>query len=143
MKRVTLIGAAGALVAPLAAQVPNPQAMANLPLASYSAGQQIMDQAVKGLVLDVGFKFLDKTYENDVYVKDPITGKRVRTSCVRFKTTSGFGFRSDPPTYQLTTQGLTVTENIAAIDAVGNRIERFDRPGHPEVRQNLPQPITT
>jgi hypothetical protein len=86
-------------------------------LATYEQGQAMMADAVKNLAVEVGFKFLDKTYENDVYVKEPITGKKVRTACVRFKTTSGFAFKTDPPTYQLSTQGLVLTENIAKIEA--------------------------
>ena len=121
MTRLAGVLGAGLLAARLlAAQAPTTtQAVAALPLSSHPSGQQMMEQAVKSLALDVSFKFLDKTYENDVYVRDPITGKRVRTSCVRFRTTSGFALRTAPPSYQLTSQGLTVTERIEAIDAVG------------------------
>jgi hypothetical protein len=38
---------------------------------------------------------------------------------VRFKANSGFHFKIDPPQYSLTTQGLTVTQNIAKIRADG------------------------
>ncbi|MGH8197892.1 MAG: hypothetical protein ACRETI_06955 [Steroidobacteraceae bacterium] len=75
----------------------------------------MVQQAISQLVPDVNFKFLDKDYEKDVYVREPITGKKVRTSCVRFRATSGFQFKMDPPQHALTTRGLTVTQNIAKI----------------------------
>ncbi|MGQ0836405.1 MAG: hypothetical protein ACT4O5_16080, partial [Gammaproteobacteria bacterium] len=80
-------------------------------------GQSIVQQAVSSLQPDINFTFLNKTYENDVYVREPITGNKVRVSCVRFKATSGFRFAAGAPTYVLTTQGLTVTHRIAKIDA--------------------------
>jgi hypothetical protein len=90
-----------------------------MPLASYEQGQALMEQAIRNLALDVSFKFLNKTYENDVYVREPVTGKKIRTACVRFRATSGFAFRTDPPRYSLTAQGLTLEENIAKLDANG------------------------
>lgn len=113
-------GIALAVCAPassLHAQPVTQQAMAVLPLKSYSQGAVMMDQAISTLGVDITFKFLNKTYENDVYVKEPITGKKIRTSCVRFKSTSGFSFKASAPTYQLTNQGLTVVQNIDKIEA--------------------------
>jgi hypothetical protein len=46
-----------------------------------------------------------------------VGGQRVRTACVRFRATSGFRFKIDPPQFTLTTQGLTVTQTIPVIDA--------------------------
>lgn len=116
------IGAA-ALSSPAAeAAVPgNPtaQAIAALPLASSEQGRRILDDALKSLALDVDFRFLDKTYKNDVYVRDPITGNKIRTACVRFKATSGFRFAIDPPKVQASAQGLTVEENISRLEADG------------------------
>ena len=98
----------------------NVTAMAPIPLASYAQGQAMMAEATKKAVLiDVKFDFINKTYENDQYVKEPVTGKKVRTSCVRFKAHSGFRFKMDVPTFSLTTQGLTVEQNIAKITADG------------------------
>jgi hypothetical protein len=93
------------------------QTMAVQALGNYAKGPQMMEQAISGLSVDVSFRFLDKTYENDVYVKDPVTGNRIRTACVRFKSTSGFAFKASGPSYTLTTQGLTVVQNIDKIDA--------------------------
>jgi hypothetical protein len=93
------------------------QTMAVQALGNYAKGPQMMEQAISGLSVDVSFRFLDKTYENDVYVKDPVTGNRIRTACVRFKSTSGFAFKASGPSYTLTTQGLTVVQNIDRIDA--------------------------
>lgn len=105
---------------PLPAQVAQAaQTMAVQALGSYAKGPQMMEQAISGLSLDVGFRFLDKTYENDVYVKDPLTGNKVRTACVRFKSTSGFAFKASGPSYTLTAQGLTVVQNIDKLDAEG------------------------
>jgi len=95
------------------------KAVANLPLAASEQGRQLFDEALAALALDVRLEFLDKTYENDVYVREPITGKKVRTACVRFKATSGFRFALDPPRAQLTTQGLTLEQNIARLEADG------------------------
>jgi hypothetical protein len=93
---------------------------APIPLASYAQGQAMMAQAAqKAALLDINFTFINKTYENDQYAKEPITGKKIRTACVRFKASSGFRFRMDVPTYSLTTQGLTIEQNIAALAADG------------------------
>ena len=90
-----------------------------IPLAKHPQGQSMMAEAVKRVALaDVQFKFLDKTYENDVWAKDPF-GNKYRLSCVRFAVTSGFGFRVDQPTFQLNEQGLTIQQNIARMTANG------------------------
>jgi hypothetical protein len=88
-----------------------------LPLASHPQGLAMVQQAVGSLEPNINFTFLDKTYENDVYVREPVTGNKVRVSCVRFKATSGFRFAAPAPTYVLTAQGLTVTHRISKIDA--------------------------
>lgn len=106
---------AGAVLANVGGAVT--QALPVLPLASHPQGQAMMQQAVSGLLPDINFTFLDKTYENDVYVREPVTGKKVRVSCVRFKATSGFRFVAGPPSYSLTSQGLSLTHTIAKIDA--------------------------
>lgn len=91
-----------------------------MPLATFAQGQAMMAQAAQNAaLLDVHFTFLDKTYKNDQYVKDPITGEKVRTSCIRFKSTSGFRFKVDVPQFTLTPQGLTVVQNISKIKADG------------------------
>ncbi|MGQ0429924.1 MAG: hypothetical protein ACT4UQ_08335 [Gammaproteobacteria bacterium] len=113
-----------AMAIPASAQVTQPlqqaaQALAALPLASYASGEAMLQQALSNLKLDVKFVFLNKDYENDKYVRDPITGKKVRVACVRFKADSGFQFTVDRPTYSLTTQGLTVSQNVAKIRADG------------------------
>jgi hypothetical protein len=124
--RKVLILALAATSVPAGAQL-NPgitqQAIQAIPLASYSQGQSMMQQAISQLKLDVKFKFLNKEYENDQYTREPITGKKVRTSCVRFKADSGFEFKLEPPQYTLTTQGLTVSQNIAKIRADGLAIK--------------------
>jgi hypothetical protein len=91
-----------------------------IPLSSFPQGQQMMSQAAtNAALLDINFTFLNKTYENDQYVTEPITKKKVRTSCIRFKATSGFQFRVDVPKFTLNTQGLTVEQNISRIRADG------------------------
>jgi hypothetical protein len=95
------------------------QAVAALPLASHPQGQAMMAQAAqKVALLDVNFTFLDKSYNNDTYATDPL-GNRYRTGCYRFKATSGFRFKVDVPQFTLTPQGLTVTQNIAKLNADG------------------------
>ncbi len=95
-------------------------AMAPIPLASHPQGQQMVAQAAeKVALLDINFKFLNKTYENDQYVREPITGKKVRTACIRFKSTSGFRFRMDTPKFVLNNEGLTVEQNFSRITADG------------------------
>jgi hypothetical protein len=121
MKRALIVVLA-ALGGPAAAQLNNvqtTQAVQVIPLAAYSSGQSMLQQALGQLKLEVKFAFLDKDYEDDKYVRDPVTGQKVRVSCVRFKANSGFHFKIDPPQYSLTTQGLTVTQNIAKIRADG------------------------
>lgn len=113
-----------ALAIPASAQVTQPlqqaaQALAAYPLASHPSGEAMLQQALSNLKLDVKFAFLNKDYENDQYVREPVTGKKVRTACVRFKASSGFWFKVDPPQYSLTTQGLTVSQNVARIRADG------------------------
>jgi len=89
------------------------------PLAKQPQAQAMMAAAVKRLALaDINFKFLDKTYEHDVWAKDPF-GNKYRLSCVRFAATSGFQFRVDQPTFQLNEQGLTISQNIARLNANG------------------------
>ena len=95
------------------------QALQSMPLANYPNGQDMLAQAMARLSLDVGVKFLNKDYEKDVYAREPVTGRKVRVSCVRFKADSGYRFAMDPPTYNLTPQQLTITANIAKIRADG------------------------
>ena len=93
---------------------------APIPLASYAQGQAMMAQAAqKAALFDINFTFINKTYENDQYTTEPITGKKIRTACIRFKASSGFRFKVDVPTFTLTTQGLTITQNIAKLNADG------------------------
>lgn len=95
-------------------------AMIPQPLASHPQGQQMMAEAAqKAALLDINFKFLNKTYENDQYMREPITGKKVRTACLRFKASSGFRFRMDVPKFTLTNAGLTVEQNFSKITADG------------------------
>lgn len=96
-----------------------------MPLAQHPQGQQMMTEAVKNAaLLDINFTFLNKTYEKDVYgPRDPFSGKRVRLSCVRLKVTSGFGLRVDVPQFNLTQQGLTVSQNISRISNDGIKIK--------------------
>ncbi|MGQ0835563.1 MAG: hypothetical protein ACT4O5_11730, partial [Gammaproteobacteria bacterium] len=71
----------GSLTMATAAAAPVPsasEALAVMPLASYAQGQSIVQQAVSSLQPDINFTFLNKTYENDVYVREPITGNKVR-----------------------------------------------------------------
>jgi hypothetical protein len=90
-----------------------------VPLAKHPQGQAMMAEAVKRVALaNMQFKFLDKTYENDVWAKDPF-GNKYRLPCVRFAATSGFAFRVDQPTFQLSEQGLTIQQNIARMNANG------------------------
>ncbi len=95
-----------------------------VPLAQHPQGQQMMATAAKdAAMVDINFKFLDKEYENDVWVKEPITGKKARVSCLRFKAVSGFRMRIDPPKFQLSMQGLTINENIARLSAQGVKVK--------------------
>jgi hypothetical protein len=124
--RIAMLLVLGVLAVPAIAEV-NPagatlqgaKALQNIPLASYPEGEAMMRQAISQLKLDLKFSFLNKDYEDDKYVRDPVTGNKVRVSCVRFKADSGFQFKIDPPQYALTPQGLTVTQNIAKIRADG------------------------
>jgi hypothetical protein len=100
-----------------AAIPPVTQQLQAIPLSSYPNGQAMMQQALNQLVLDIDVRFLDKTYEKDIYARDPITGSKVRISCVRFRADSGFRVKSDPPKFSLNTGGLTVTQNIARVRA--------------------------
>ncbi|MDH3503811.1 MAG: hypothetical protein OEZ41_04005 [Nitrospirota bacterium] len=106
---------------------PPPTTPANvpMPLAQHPQGQQMMAAAVKNAsLLDINFTFLNKTYEKDVYgPRNPITGKRIRLSCVRLKVTSGFALRVDVPQFTLNFQGLTVTQNISRISNDGIKIK--------------------
>jgi hypothetical protein len=95
------------------------QMLQTIPLVAHEQGAAMMQQAMSRLLPDVTFTFLNKDYENDQYVKDPITGNKVRTACLRFSASSGFRFKMDPPQHSLTTQQLTVTANIARIRADG------------------------
>jgi hypothetical protein len=98
----------------------NVTAMVPIPLASYAQGQAMMAAAAqKAALLDVRFTFINKSYENDQYVTEPVTGRKIRTACIRFKSTSGFRFKVDVPAFSLTSQGLTVEQNISRLDADG------------------------
>lgn len=90
-----------------------------IPLGSYAQGQAMMTQAAQNVaLLDVNFKFLDKSYEDNTYATDPL-GNRYITGCYRFRATSGFRFKVDVPQFTLTPQGLTVTQNISRVTADG------------------------
>ena len=104
---------------------PPAQAQVPMPLAQHPQGQQMMAAAVKNAsLLDINFTFLNKTYEKDVYgPRNPITGKRIRLSCVRLKVTSGFALRVDVPQFTLNLQGLTVSQNISRISNNGIKIK--------------------
>jgi len=94
-------------------------AAAPIPLASHPQGQAMMAQAAqRAALLDLQFKFLDKDYENNTYATDPLGNKYI-TGCYRFKATSGFRLKVDVPQFTLTTQGLTITQNISKINADG------------------------
>lgn len=95
------------------------QRAAIMAFASFPQSQAMMQQALSRLSLDVTVTFLDKDYENDVYVREPLTGKKVRVSCVRFRSSSGFHLKMDPPTFSLTPQQLTVSANVAKLRADG------------------------
>lgn len=89
------------------------------PLASHPQAEEMLREATqKAAALDLNFKFLNKTYENDVYVTDPL-GEKHRVSCVRFRATSGFRFKLDVPSFTLTTQGLRVVQNVSSLTADG------------------------
>lgn len=118
--RFFLLALAAAATAASAAAVNQvSQQLSAIPLAAYEHGQAMMSQAMSQLKLDARFTFLNKDYENDKYVRDPITGKKVRVSCIRFKADSGFQFKLDPPNFQLRQEGLVVSQNIAKIRADG------------------------
>lgn len=90
-----------------------------IPLGTYAQGQAMMAQAAKNVaLLDVNFKFIDKSYDDNTYATDPLGNKYI-TGCYRFKATSGFRFKVDVPTFTLTAQGLTVTQNIARLNYDG------------------------
>jgi len=94
-------------------------AAAPIPLASHPQGQAMMAQAAqRAALLDLQFKFLDKEYENNTHATDPL-GNTYVTGCYRFKATSGFRLKVDVPQFTLTTQGLTITQNISKINADG------------------------
>jgi hypothetical protein len=119
--------AASSLFLTVAASAATPpvttQALQTIPLVAYEQGSAMMQQAMSRLVPDVTVTFLDKDYENDQYARDPVTGTKVRTSCLRFRASSGFRFKMDPPQHSLTTQQLTITANIAKIKADGLAIK--------------------
>jgi hypothetical protein len=97
----------------------NPAIVAPMPLSTHPQGQAMMSQAAQNAaLLDVNFQFLNKTYENDVYAKDPL-GNKYRVACWRFKSTSGFRFKMDQPAFTLTNQGLTIEQNISKLTADG------------------------
>ena len=95
-----------------------------IPLAEHPQGQQMMAKAAtEASLVEIKVKFLDKTYKNDVHVKEPITGKKVRVSCRRFKGVSGFTLKVDKPTFELTPKGLTISQNISRLSAQGIKIK--------------------
>jgi hypothetical protein len=116
---VLLLGVMGSTSARAQLNAGNLTAVAPIPLASHPQGQAMMAEAVqKAALLDVNFRFLDKEYENNTYATDPLGNKYI-TGCYRFKASSGFRFKVDQPQFTLNNQGLTVTQNIASINATG------------------------
>jgi len=102
-----------------AAQIGNATAMVPIPLSSHPKGQEMMAAAAKNAaLLDINFQFLNKSYENDTYATDPL-GNKYKTSCWRFKSTSGFRFKLDQPQFTLNAQGLTIEQNISRLTADG------------------------
>jgi hypothetical protein len=113
---IICVATGSAFAQPQVQNVGNITAVAPIPLASHPQGQALMAQAVQNTTLiDVNFRFLDKTYENDTYATDPL-GNKYKTGCYRFKASSGFRFKVDKPAFTLNEQGLTLRQNIAAID---------------------------
>ncbi|MEO5656658.1 MAG: hypothetical protein ABIO65_01950 [Nitrospiria bacterium] len=113
-----------------AAEPPTPQkspvALSNttIPLAEHPQGRQMMATAARqASLVDIRVQFLDKTYKKDVYVREPVTGKKARVSCRRFRGVSGFTMRIDEPQFTLTTKGLTISENISRISAQGIKVK--------------------
>ncbi|MEO5656654.1 MAG: hypothetical protein ABIO65_01930 [Nitrospiria bacterium] len=95
-----------------------------IPLAEHPQGRQMMAKAAtEAALVEIKVKFLDKTYKNDVKVRDPITGKKVRVSCRRFRGVSGFTLTIDKPSFDLTSQGLTISQNISRLSAQGIKIK--------------------
>jgi hypothetical protein len=122
MNRFKILAASSLFVTVAASAAAPPvttQALQTIPLVAYEQGPAMMQQAMSRLLPDVTVTFLDKDYENDQYARDPVTGTKVRTSCLRLRANSGFKFKMDPPQHSLTTQQLTVTANIAKIRADG------------------------
>ncbi|MDP9179627.1 MAG: hypothetical protein M3O61_18295 [Gemmatimonadota bacterium] len=120
-KRASLFALFTLVPAILGAQISgaSTQMVAAQPLASYAQGQAMMAEAArKAALLDITFTFLDKEYKDDTYATDPL-GNQYRTGCYRFKVNSGFRFKVDVPQFTLTNQGLTVTQNIARLNADG------------------------
>jgi hypothetical protein len=116
---VLLLGVMGSTGVHAQLSTGNITAVAPVRLASYPQGQAMMAEAVqKAALLDVRFRFLDKEYENNTYATDPLGNKYI-TGCYRFKASSGFSFKVDQPQFTLNNQGLTVTQNIASINANG------------------------
>ncbi len=95
-----------------------------IPLAEHPQGQQMMAKAAtEASLVEISFKFLDKTYKNDVHVREPITGKKARVSCRRFRGVSGFMMNIDKPKFELTPKGLTISQNVSRISAHGLKIK--------------------
>jgi len=117
-------GSTGHAPQPATAATPVAFTNTNISLAEHPEGQQMMAKAAKdAAMVDIRFKFLDKTYKNDVYVREPVTGKKARVSCRRFKGVSGFTLKIDPPQFKLTPKGLTINQNISRISAQGIKIK--------------------
>lgn len=121
LKKICLGALLAAAPAGLGAQLTTNAALmaAPVPLASYAQGQAMMAEAAKkAALLDIQFTFLNKTYEKDTKGTDPF-GNTYTIACWRFKATSGFRFKLDVPQYTLTSNGLTVTQNISRIEGDG------------------------
>lgn len=119
-----ILVAPSALIQPAHGAIPPEFKNTTIPLAEHPQGQQMMAKAAtEASLIEIKVQFLDKTYKNDVHVRDPITGNKVRVSCRRFRGVSGFTMEIDKPKFELTPKGLTISQNVSRISAQGLKIK--------------------
>ena len=116
------------------------QAVQVIPLAAYSQGQSMLQQAIAQMKLEVKYSFLDKEYEDDKYVRDPVTGHPIVETILDEAEQKGTGRWTVVTAFELGVPAPSITAAVDARVVSSRRTERLAASGAiqgPAAREGL------
>jgi hypothetical protein len=109
---------AGIAVLMASPAVAGPHKNDTIPLGKYEKYQELLNKAAGEIALiNIDVRASTKEYEHDVY--QDLGFKKVRVSCVRFKSSSRFALKVDVPTFTVSGDTLKVDQKISRLTADG------------------------